>query len=362
MGDLLLTGYPGFLGTALLPRLLRRDPAATAFCLVQARFARLAAERVRDLATAEPHTAGRIVLVPGDITEPGLGLSRADRARLDAVAQVWHLAAVYDLAVARDLAHRVNVTGTRNVLALCGSLGALTRLQYVSTCYVGGSFDGVFHEDDLEVGQSLQNHYESTKLLAEADVRAAARRGLPVTVYRPGIVVGDSTSGETQKYDGPYYLARLLMRQAKVAMVPRVADPDRVRFTLVPRDYVVDAMDALVGMPGSVGRTYALADPEPPTVRELVDTFARLLDRTVVWAPVPLGLVRAAVGLPGVSGLVKVPAESLDYFALPTRFDTTNARTDLAGTGVDCPPFAAYAATLLRFMQAHPDVPSAAMV
>ena len=85
--------------------------------------------------------------------------------------------------------------------------------------------------------------------------------GLPATIYRPGIVVGDSRTGETQKYDGPYFLASFLRRQPPVALVPAVAAVDRVTVTVVPRDFVVDAMDRLSGLDVSVGRTYALADP-----------------------------------------------------------------------------------------------------
>ena len=363
MAALLMTGFPGFLGSALLPRLLARRDGDEAFCLVQGRHLVLARQRVAEIEAAHPHTADRVRLVEGDITVPDLGIDPALADRLADVDEVWHLAAVYDLSVDERVARRVNIEGTANVLDFCGTRPALHRLHYVSTCYVSGDYDGEFPEGALDKGQSFLNHYEATKFDAEMLVRAAMDEGLPATVYRPGIVVGDSTTGATQKYDGPYFLAAFLRRQHGVALVPAVGDVDRVRVSLVPRDFVIEAMDVLSGLDRSLGRTYALTDPTPPTVRELVDTFARHLGRRVVWARLPLGLTRVAVGhVPGMEWLLGLPAEALDYFASPTTYSTSNTLADLEGTGLVCPPFASYADRLLDFMTDHPEVDSAAMV
>ena len=209
----------------------------------------------------------------------------------------------------------------------------------------------------------FRNHYESTKFEAELLVRKAMADGLPATVYRPGIVVGDSQTGETQKYDGPYFAATFLRRQASVALVPAVGPIDRVRVCVVPRDFVVDAMDQLSVMDGSLGQTFALTDPHPPTVRELVDTFAGHLGKTVLWVPLPLGVTRRVVGgIPGLERLLGLPAEGLDYFASPTTYSTANTDALLAGTGLACPRFEGYAGRLLDFMVAHPEIDAAAMI
>ncbi len=363
MGSVLMTGFPGFLGSAILPRILARRTEDHAVCLVQAQYLPRATERIAEIEAAHPHTKDRITLIVGDITEQGLGIDIADRARLDEVSEIWHLAAVYDLSVPEDVARRVNVEGTGHVLAFAVSHPTLARLQYVSTCYVSGDHPGVFAEDDLDVGQGFLNHYEATKFEAEVLVRRAMRGGLPATIYRPGVVVGDSRTGETQKYDGPYFLAAFLRKQPTLAVVPAVGDPDAVRFGLVPRDYVIDAMDALSAMDASVGRTYALTDPSPPTARTLVDAFAAHLGKHVTWVPLPLGATRALLGgIPGLEKLLGLPAEGLDYFAYRTVHSTDNAVTDLAGTGVSCPTFTDYAGTLLDFMIAHPEYDSHAMV
>lgn len=360
---LLMTGFPGFLGSALLPRLLARREGVRAICLVQPQHLATAQRRVREIEAAHPHTLDRVELLAGDITAPELGTSPAARAVLDAVTEVWHLAAIYDLTVAEELAHRVNVDGTDRILAFTRSLPKPARLHYVSTCYVSGRHEGEFTEDALDEGQSFLNHYESTKFDAELLVRKAMADGLAATIYRPGIVVGDSRTGETQKYDGPYFLASFLRRQPRVAVVPAVGSLDQVRVSLVPRDFVIEAMDQLSVLDRSVGRTYALTDPHPPTVRQLVDAFARHLGKRVVWVPLPLGLTRAVLGnVPGLERLLGIPAEGLDYFASPTTYSTANTVADLAGTGLSCPSFEDYVGRLLDFMDDHPEISSSAMV
>lgn len=360
---LLMTGFPGFLASALLPRLLDRRPDSTAVCLVQRPHLSTAQQRVLQLEHDHPHLVDRIDLVTGDITAPDLGLAGPVRDDLDDAAEVWHLAAAYDLAVPPEVARRVNVDGTARVLDLCRDLPGLARLQYVSTCYVSGRYDGEFGEDDLDRGQPFRNHYESTKHAAEQLVRAAMAGGLAATIYRPGIVVGDSTTGQTQKYDGPYFIATFLGRQpGPVALVPRVGDVDAVRVCLVPRDFVVDAMDVLSVQDGSVGKTYALTDPHPPTARVVVDAFAARLGKRVVWVPLPLGPTHRAIDrVPGMERLLGLPAEAVDYFASPTTYATTHTTADLEGTGVSCPPFPAYAGRLLDFMRTHPEVGAKAM-
>ncbi len=357
-----MTGFPGFLGSALLGRLLARRDGVRAICLVQPRHHAEARRRLARIEADQPHVAGRVELVEGDITAPDLGVAATSRAVLAEVTEVWHLAAVYDLTVPESVARRVNVDGTARVLDFCRSRRRFDRLQYVSTCYVSGRHAGAFTEDDLDTGQEFRNHYESTKFEAEVLVRRAMADGLPATIYRPGIVVGDSRTGVTQKYDGPYFLASFLRRQPPLAVVPAVGDADTVRFCLVPRDFVVDAMDVLSVLDRSVGRTYALTDPRPPTVRELVRTFARHLHKRVVWVPLPLGPTRSLVSLPGMERLLGIPAESLDYFASPTTYDTAHTSADLEGTGVACPAFGSYADRLLDYMVEHPEIDAAAMI
>lgn len=362
MATVLFTGFPGFLGSQLLPRVLHRNPDQRALCLVQGKFADLARTRVAELEADDPSLAGRIELVEGDITRPGLALEDPGATMAD-VTEVWHLAAVYDLSVPRDVGMRINVDGTRHVLDACELAPGLSRLQYVSTCYVSGRWAGAFKESDLDAGQRFNNYYEETKFLAEVLVAERQAGGLPTSIYRPAIVVGDSTTGATQKYDGPYFLLQWILRQKRTAIVPMIGDPTAVRLNVVPRDFVVDAIATLSGDARSKDRTYQLADPRPLTIDELVDEIGRATGKKIRRVPLPRKLATRSIDkVPGVDDVLKIPSSAVEYFTHPTFYDTTNASTDLEGTGVACPSLRGYLPTLVSFMRDHPDISSAAMI
>lgn len=359
----LFTGFPGFLGSRLLPRVLRRSPRAEAVCLVQSRFRELAERRAEELVAADGDLAGRIRLVEGDVTAPDLGLGDQRAELAPSIREVFHLAAVYDLEVSRALGLRVNVDGTRHVLDLCDECPDLRRLHYVSTCYVSGRWPGIFREEDLVVGQRFNNHYEETKHLAEVLVRERAEAGLPVTTYRPAVVGGDSATGATQKYDGPYFLVRWLLKQPRVAFVPMVGDPEGYRFNIVPRDYVVDGIDALAAREDTVGGTYALADPLPYTIGGMLRLFERVTGRRVVTLRIPLGLAQWALRrVPGVQRLMGIPPAAVAYLSHPTHYTNDAAAPLLAEEGVHLPDREAWLAAMADFVRANPDVTSRAMV
>jgi thioester reductase-like protein len=359
----LFTGFPGFLGTELLPRVLRRDPGAVAVCLVQPAFLDLAGHRVDELVGADASLAGRIELVVGDITRADLGLGEAYADLTARTTEVFHLAAVYDLEVARDVGMRVNVDGTRHVVDFCRACPDLDRLQYVSTCYVSGRFPGIFRETDLVKGQRFNNFYEETKYLAEVIVAEAMQDGLPATIYRPSVVGGDSTTGATQKYDGPYFVLRWLLKQPGTAVMPTVGDPDGYRFNIVPRDYVVDAIDALSAESYTVGATYALADPEPYTIRELIELFAEVTGKRLVTVPLPMAVAKGALRrVPGVQKLMGLPPASVNYFSHPTHYLTEVADAALAEVGIERPDRETWFRAMAAFVRANPDVSSSAMV
>jgi nucleoside-diphosphate-sugar epimerase len=353
-----MTGFPGFLASALLPAILRRT-GGDAVCLVQPGFVTAAERHVRELGAVDLALPARIRLVAGDITQPRLGL---DAHALDGVTEAWHLAAAYDLSVSRDVGVRVNVDGTRNVLDALQHCSALTRLHYFSTCYVSGRYAGSFSEDDLEVDAPFNNFYEETKHLAEAEVRRRMRAGMPATIYRPAIILGDSRTGETQKFDGVYFVMQWLLRQPRHAVLPLAGHPKKTHVNVVPRDFVIEAAAYLSGLPGSEGRTYQLADPRPLTVDEMVDALAAATDRRLIKIPLPRKLAKGSLAHIGpLRRLMRIPPEAIDYFAHPTTYLTDHCQADLAGSGVEVPPFGSYVDRLAQYMRSHPEISSAAM-
>ncbi|MEZ3143900.1 SDR family oxidoreductase [Halobaculum sp. MBLA0143] len=361
--DVLVTGFPGFLGSALIPRLLARGEGPTV-CLVQSHHREAAEARVPELLAAAARRGGsddpdQLRLVEGDITEPDLGLGD-ERERLQSVSTVYHFAAVYDLAVSRELGEAVNVDGTRHVVDFAEDAG-VSRLHYASTCYVSGRYDGVFTEDHLREGQSFNNHYEATKYRAEVLVREAMEAGLPATVYRPAIVVGDSDTGATEKFDGPYYFLRLLDAQpSALSVLPALPGAARTELNVVPRDFVVDAITELSGRADTVGETFQLCDPAPPTVSQFVQTLAGALGHRAVTLPAPKSAVVRGVRALADRGVTAEPA-TVDYFDHPTRYANPATQRALADTGVTCPRFESYVDALVEFYRANPDVRVEAM-
>jgi nucleoside-diphosphate-sugar epimerase len=345
MPTLFFTGYPGFLGSELLPRLLRRAKDANAICLVQPKFAALARERAQPL-------GDRVRIVEGDITSP-------IDIPADEVTEIWHLAAIYDISVNRELGMRVNVEGTRNMLDFAERCRVLQHFHYISTCYVSGSLPGVFREDDLDCGQAFNNHYEETKYLAEVEVR---KRSAPWTIYRPAVIVGDSKTGATQKFDGPYFVMQWLERQPRIAFLPVVGRPSRYTFNVVPRDFMVDAIEHVSGCSDIVQKCYQLADPDPLTVDETINVIAHATGKKVLRVPLTKWMAKFSIEhIPGVFRLLRIPSPAVDYFVHPTTYDTTNASAALSGSGIAVPRLVDYAPNLVAFARAHPEIGSAAM-
>ena len=350
---ILLTGFPGFIGTRLARRLLADDPEARVIALVEPRMAERAREAagVRDL--------DRVEVLPGDIVDPRLGLDEHAYARLTReVTSVHHLAAVYDLAVGAALAERVNVHGTQHVLDLCLACQRLERHNYVSTAYVAGTRSGRVLESELDEGQSFKNHYESTKFAAEVLVRATIGR-VPTTIYRPAIVVGDSKTGETQKFDGPYYLLRVLSRVQRLHVpIPQIGRGD-APFNVVPVDFVIDAIATGARDPEAAGETLHLVDPEPSSAAELMRIFAGEYARRAPAYRLPSKVVERLLRYAPVRRMLGgTPRESVVYLNHPVTFDTTCATAMLDRKGLRCPRFPEYAANIVRFFREHEHDPT----
>ena len=264
----LLTGFPGFIGRRLVARLLE-EKGVNVVAVVEPKMLEAATAAAAEIDT------DRVEVLAGDISERRLALGDEDWKRLTKeTRRVYHLAAIYDLAVPIEIAQRVNVDGTGNVLELCAAAKKLERLAYVSTAYVAGRRKGVVYEHELVMGQDFKNHYESTKFQAEVWVREAMST-VPTTILRPAIVVGDSATGETQKFDGPYYILRAISETERAGRPMVQFGRSDARFNVVPVDYVVDAIVAAATDPAAAGETLHLVDPEPLSARELTEALSR---------------------------------------------------------------------------------------
>lgn len=348
-----VTGFPGFIAERLVKHLAGLN--ARFILLVQPSLLARARTDVARIAAETGIDAGKLSIVAGDITEENLGMSAddADRARRETTT-LFHLAAIYDLAVARDLAIRVNVDGTRNVNKFARSIKHLWRYHYVSTCYVAGKREGIIMETDLRHDAGFRNHYEETKYLAEMEVETL-KSELPITIHRPSVVCGDSRTGETAKYDGIYYLIHYLRKWPGGLTLLNIGNRD-VRLNLVPVDFVIESMVTLAREDRAIGATVQLADPTPLTTKQLFDEISKVIRGRDSFATVPAGIVYPVLMLPLAPRLTGLPHSAVPYFFLEQMYDTEKSRELLETHGVRCPAFSDYVEALVNFVAAHPEI------
>jgi thioester reductase-like protein len=350
----LLTGFPGFLARRLVRRLHEDHPDRRWVFLVQEHLRDRAEADLRDIESAQRTFSGRWQTLVGDITDPRLGLGEERWAELAGrVDEAWHLAAVYDLAVPEEVARRVNVDGTRHVLDFCAACSGFRRLAYVSTCYVAGDRVGRVLESDLDRGQGFKNHYESTKFAAEVEVQRRWDR-LPTVIFRPAVVVGDSRTGETDKYDGPYYFIRLMLRLPR--LVPMLGiGRGAARVNVVPVDFVIAAMAEIGGRDGVEGRVYQLADPAALPSARLLDLISLDMGKPRPPFAVPAVVFDAALSVGPLRRGLGIPRETVVYANHDVRYDVQNTLGALEGSGIECPPIDSYLPALIDYVRRHPD-------
>lgn len=349
--SIFLTGFPGFIAGRLVAKLANSETQF--FLLVQPQFVEKAMAELEEIAELTATPLESFVIVEGDITQPDLGIESEDLETIRfETTDVYHLAAIYDLAVEKDLAYKVNLEGTRNVNEFAHSIKDLYRYNYVSTCYVAGKRLGEILESELEHDAGFRNFYEESKYLAEIEVEKL-KSDLPVTIFRPSVVVGDSQTGETVKYDGIYYLIHYLRKAPALLRVFNVGNKD-VRLNLVPVDFVVDGIAALARDDQATGKTIALADPAPLTTAELFDVIARdMTGRKSEFNPskrLTEWFLNTGIS-PRITGL---PHFAVPYFFIKQTYDTAVADKLLSPHNVPCPEFPQYVHNLLDFVDENP--------
>ena len=346
-----ITGFPGFIAARLVKRLAA--DGARFFLLVQPAFVDRAREQIALISRETETPLENFRIFMGDITDADLGLSPVESEIVrNETSTLFHLAAIYDLAVARELAMRVNVEGTRNINSFARTIRNLRRYHYVSTCYVAGLRKGVIRETEFQHNAGFRNAYEETKYLAELEVEAL-KSELPITIHRPAVVCGDSRTGETAKYDGIYYLIQYLRMWPAALTLVNIGNRD-VQLNLVPVDFVIDAMAALAKDNRAIGATVQLADPAPLATNQLFNEIATALKGRGAAVGVPAGLVRPALLLPFAEKISGLPHAAVPYFFLSQTYDTTRARELLEPHGVRCPRFPDYVKNLISFVEQHP--------
>ena len=358
-----VTGATGFIGRNLVEQLLERE--GTIYVLVREG----SRGRLEELRSRWGADEDRIVPVIGDLSQEHLGCGDQIGELKGKVDHFFHLAAIYDMTADAESQRVANVEGTREAVKLAKELDA-KRFHMVSSIAAAGLYKGTFTEDMFEEAEKVENHpYFQTKHESEAVVREESE--VPWRVYRPGIVVGHSETGEMDKIDGPYYFFKLLQRarNAIPQWFPGVGIEGR-KINIVPVDFVAKAMDHIAHIDGFDGQAFHLTDPNPLTAGQVINVFAKAAHApeavmridSRMFDFIPKQVRSGLTMLPPVKRIsdqvladLGIPRSVLVYINYPTDFDSTKTQTALEGTGISVPPLASYADRLWDYWERNLD-------
>jgi len=344
----LLTGLPSLLARAVCSEILRSDPRAQIEAVVRTKLLEDALAALDRLPADERR---RVHVIEGDAAAIDHGLSGAElRSLARRVTRIHHCAQVTYLGVDRKSAEHLNVEGALEILELARACEKLEALVHHSTAQVSGSRRGTVLEDELEAGQSFRTVVEETKARAEKLLRAAMDT-LPIVVVRPSTIVGDSQTGEVDRFDGPYLLVLLVVTSPPELSLPLPGRGDEP-LNLVPIDWVARASVALGREPSARGRTFHLVDPAPLSTRRVFELVARAGGRRGPRGSIPTHLARALLRAPGLDRIAKSPRAFLETLTTPVTYDARNTAELLPRLGVpSCPPFESYVDQLVEFVK-----------
>lgn len=332
-----ITGFPGFVAGALLRELIKeKTDTPSIYLLVHPEKLEEAENKANETADAQAFPRASIQIISGDITKSGLNIDSAyERQIKEQVTYVFHLAAVYDLSVSYHHAYSVNVTGTRMVNDWVKELPHLKRYTYFSTAYVAGKREGTIFESQLNEQQYFKNNYEQTKFQGEFLVEKMMRGTVPVTIIRPGIIMGDSVTGETDKFDGFYYLIKAMRNPTQAAFRGYTGNGE-AEGNFVPIDYVVKASLYLAHEAKGENHTYHLTDPHPYKMKEIQQMLSLEIHGREPKRKVPISFLRMLLSTGALRRKLGIPKETLDYFEYKASFDTRRALQDLEESGIKC--------------------------
>lgn len=357
-----VTGATGFIGKFLIEQLLQ-DEGVTVHALVrdgsEAKF-----EALKSRFASLP---GKLQRLAGDVTQADVVSAASLKKLVGNVQHVFHLAAVYDMGMSDDTANRINIEGTRNVLAFVKALGGEVRLHHVSSIAVAGaSFSGRFTEKMFDEGQNVDHPYYRSKFESEAIVRNEC--AVPYRIYRPGIVVGHSETGEMDKIDGPYYFFKSVQKISfgLPKWIPLIGI-EGGRVPIVPVDYVAKALKVIGLAKAGDGQCFHLVQSDAPTVGDLLQTLLKAAHGPEITTKldIPSGLLKladeATKRVPGniekmLSKALGAPLSTISYVRNEAVFDDQQTRKALRGSGVSCPDFRDYAQALWEFWELFLDL------
>ena len=279
-----------------------------------------------------------------------LGLSTAEYRDLSSeCTEIVHAEEWSNVGADQPTLERVNIEGTRTVLEFAQDCRKLRRLTHFSTVFVSGDRVGVIAEDELSAGQTFRNFYEQSKFEAELLVRRAMGQ-IPCTVLRPAFIVGDSTTGEIDRFEGPYTVAALLLSTRLQVPLPLPGD-GVAPLNVVPIDFVASASAAIHHDPRAVGRTFHIVDPNPSSSRRVYERVAEREGKKLPRLSLGYKLTDRLLKLPGLEKLTREQRMAFATVNHLSFYSSRNTLEVLDGTGISCPPIESYLDRLIEYAQ-----------
>ena len=364
MKTYLVTGATGAIGSALIPILLG-DTNTRIHLLLRARSPDELDARLESLyafwqiAPTDRETRSRVSALRGDVTSPRFGLGETDyQALCGECTHVVHAAGNVRMNLPIDEARHCSVDSTRHLIELAQRCVHLEKVDFVSTVGVGGRRSGAVAEDWLLGARNFHNSYEQAKAEAEDVLRAQLAHGLPFTIHRPSMVVGDSASGRIIHFQIFYHLCEFLSGRRTLGLAP---DFGAARLDIVPADYVAKVIAWSSANAASSGRIlHSCSGPEMSLalgpLREVVRrAFAAAGQRLPPVINLPTGVFRALLGgvslfMPGETRrAIKTLPVFLDYLATEQTFANARTQALLSTVGLAVPTPSSYLDSVLNF-------------
>ncbi|MEW5923786.1 MAG: SDR family oxidoreductase [Candidatus Zixiibacteriota bacterium] len=358
-----ITGATGNIGGKIVCEILRTDPSAKMVLLVRGKSKTEAHDRlVATIRKLSPDNYGidfdeRIEVACGDITRPNLGLNEQQIRNFESgITHIIHAAAETKFDQSYETAYTTNIQGTVNITAFAQRLyehGCLKQFAYISTAFVCGRNVKLVFEDQMPKKPQFSNNYERSKWEAEQYVKSLIPQ-LPIVIFRPSIVIGDSTTGRLVNFNVLYTPLRFICQ----GNLPVIPCNSTTALDIVPVDYVAAAICHIMFKTSNAdGRIYHITagNDNQPTIGEIVTQAVEYINNTNGSVSVKRPrYVRNSVfntisrflprKLKKIMNILKVFEP---YVVISRRFDCTNTFAALAGSGIYPPKPSQYLGNVL---------------
>jgi len=321
--NVFITGSSGFIGKRLVPLILKDFEKI--YLLVRPQSLKYARGQFGE------HS--NIILVAGDILSNDVLVNVEDlKEVVENVDSILHLAGGYDLEMSVLDAYTHNVVGVQNTLELARKCKRLKFFHHVSTYAINAHKKGKVSESEDTEGNISRDHYTKSKLQGELLVKKTdIGSGVKKRIYRPGIVVGDSSQGRIEKVDGPYYFISFLLKLEKhKAMLEKfgvfpIPCTKSSSLPLVPVDTIAMWLQVAILKPSESEetKTYHFLGKEQINLRQFVEMCLKELDIQCSVMP-----IRSNLLLRKALHKIGIPEQLTSYMFSEANFSTTNRRSD----------------------------------